>query len=165
MSFQIDMRVLELLASRLCHDIVGPVGAVSNGMEMLEDDEFGMADEAMKLASVSARLAELAEEHGMPIPETFRPKTLEAAKALSRSLRYPVLLKPRKGVSGHGIQGCRDHRFHLLKVLKHLLALLLIWHGIRPQPETGYRRPKIVGNRRQHLGSILDEGPEPLRAR
>lgn len=57
MAFMIDMRVLELLASRLCHDIVGPVGAVNNGMEMLEDDEFDMAEEAMKLASVSARQA------------------------------------------------------------------------------------------------------------
>ena len=57
MEFQIDMRVLELLASRLCHDIVGPVGAVNNGMEMLEDDEFGMADDAVALCSKSARQA------------------------------------------------------------------------------------------------------------
>ncbi len=57
MEFQLDMRVLELLASRLCHDIVGPVGAVNNGMEMLEDDEFGMAEDALKLVSKSARQA------------------------------------------------------------------------------------------------------------
>ena len=35
MAFQIDMRVAELLASRLCHDLVGPIGAVNNGMELM----------------------------------------------------------------------------------------------------------------------------------
>lgn len=50
----IDMRVTELLASRLCHDLVGPVGAVRNGMELLEDDEFDMAADALALASKSA---------------------------------------------------------------------------------------------------------------
>ena len=38
MAFLIDMRVAELLASRLCHDLVGPIGAVNNGMELLEDE-------------------------------------------------------------------------------------------------------------------------------
>jgi len=51
-----DIRVFELLASRLCHDLVGPVGAVNNGMELLEeDDEAGMVDEAVGLVRVSAR--------------------------------------------------------------------------------------------------------------
>lgn len=54
---QIDLRIAELLASRLCHDLVGPIGAVNNGMELLADDEFGMADDAMQLASSSARRA------------------------------------------------------------------------------------------------------------
>jgi histidine phosphotransferase ChpT len=54
----IDIRVLELLASRLCHDLVGPVGAVNNGLELLEeDDEMGLADEAVGLVRVSARQA------------------------------------------------------------------------------------------------------------
>ena len=54
---QIDLRIAELLASRLCHDLVGPIGAVNNGMELLVDDEFGMADDALQLASTSARRA------------------------------------------------------------------------------------------------------------
>jgi len=57
MELSIDMRVAELLASRLCHDIVGPIGAVCNGLELLEDDEFGMAEDATKLANNSARQA------------------------------------------------------------------------------------------------------------
>ena len=57
MDVQIDLRVAELLASRLCHDLVGPIGAVNNGMELIEDEEPGMIDEALKLASNSAQQA------------------------------------------------------------------------------------------------------------
>jgi histidine phosphotransferase ChpT len=57
MSFMIDMRVAELLASRLCHDLVGPIGAVNNGMELLEDEDLGMSDDAIQLSANSARQA------------------------------------------------------------------------------------------------------------
>ena len=32
-----DSVVLELLASRICHDLISPVGAVHNGVEFLEE--------------------------------------------------------------------------------------------------------------------------------
>ncbi len=54
MDLQIDLRVLELLTSRLCHDLVGPIGAVSTGMELLSDGGLDMADEALKLTQNSA---------------------------------------------------------------------------------------------------------------
>ena len=54
---KIDMRVTELLASRLCHDLVGPIGAVNNGMELMADEGLGMADDALDLASRSAAQA------------------------------------------------------------------------------------------------------------
>ncbi|MHA1190655.1 MAG: histidine phosphotransferase family protein, partial [Alphaproteobacteria bacterium] len=57
MDIQIDMRVAELLASRLCHDLVGPIGAVNNGMELLEDEDLGMSDDAIQLSASSARQA------------------------------------------------------------------------------------------------------------
>jgi len=57
MDVQIDLRVTELLASRLCHDLVGPVGAVNNGLELLADEIDDMGPEALKLASDSAARA------------------------------------------------------------------------------------------------------------
>lgn len=33
----LDIRVVELLASRLCHDLVSPVGAIRNGLELIEE--------------------------------------------------------------------------------------------------------------------------------
>ncbi len=53
----LDLRLAELLASRLCHDLVGPVGAVNNGMELLAEDDLLMGDDAVKLASASAQQA------------------------------------------------------------------------------------------------------------
>ncbi len=57
MDVQIDLRVAELLASRLCHDLVGPIGAVNNGMELIEDEDPSMIDEALKLTATSAQQA------------------------------------------------------------------------------------------------------------
>ena len=44
-----------LLCSRLCHDIISPVGAISNGLELL--DEGGADEDAMRLIRASAKNA------------------------------------------------------------------------------------------------------------
>lgn len=58
----IDIRVLELLASRLCHDLVSPVGAIRNGLELIEEmeDEPNPAfmGEAIKLIDHSSGQAD-----------------------------------------------------------------------------------------------------------
>ncbi len=46
---QIDMRVMELLASKLCHDLVSPVSAINNGVELIQDIGGSVVPEAMKL--------------------------------------------------------------------------------------------------------------------
>lgn len=53
---QSELDLASLLASRLCHDIVGPVGAIQNGLELMAEDE-SMADMAMDLIKKSARQA------------------------------------------------------------------------------------------------------------
>ena len=51
---QIDIRVLELLSSKICHDLVSPVSAINNGVELIEDIGGSVVDEAMKLIGNSA---------------------------------------------------------------------------------------------------------------
>lgn len=52
----LGIRAVELLCSRLCHDLVGPIGAVNNGVELL--DEGGDAGgEALDLIADSAETA------------------------------------------------------------------------------------------------------------
>ena len=54
MKTDLDMRVVELLCSRLCHELVSPVGAINNGVELIEEMGAEMADEAIGLIAHSA---------------------------------------------------------------------------------------------------------------
>lgn len=49
-----ELKLAELLCTRLCHDLTGPIGAVNNGAEFLEDEGFDMQHEAMELILNSA---------------------------------------------------------------------------------------------------------------
>lgn len=50
-------QLAEMLSTRLCHDLTGPIGAVRNGAEFLEDEESGMQGEALQLVASSAQEA------------------------------------------------------------------------------------------------------------
>src|SRR5271154_1871461 len=50
-----DIEFAALMVSRVCHDLVGPLGAVVNGLEVLEDErDAGMRADALKLVTSSA---------------------------------------------------------------------------------------------------------------
>ena len=57
MGVKVDLRVLELLASRICHDLISPIGAIGNGLELLEDAGDDMSDDALKLSVNCVRRA------------------------------------------------------------------------------------------------------------
>lgn len=50
---QVDLKVVQLLCSRLCHDLIGPAGAVHNGMELFEEMGADGGDDALKMVSAS----------------------------------------------------------------------------------------------------------------
>jgi histidine phosphotransferase ChpT len=50
-----DRRVTELLAGRLCHELIGPIAAVANGVELLFDEGPDLGQEALTLVAESAR--------------------------------------------------------------------------------------------------------------
>jgi histidine phosphotransferase ChpT len=52
-------RVLELIASRICHDLVSPVGAVNNGVELMQELGDDAGHEAVKLIADSAQQASI----------------------------------------------------------------------------------------------------------
>lgn len=53
-----DLDLAALLCSRVCHDVISPVGAIANGLEVLEDeDDEEMKKMAMELVRRSARQA------------------------------------------------------------------------------------------------------------
>jgi histidine phosphotransferase ChpT len=57
MGGMVEFRVLELLNARLCHELVSPVGAINNGVELLDEDDPDFVREAVQLIGQSARKA------------------------------------------------------------------------------------------------------------
>ncbi len=55
----LNAHIMEILSSRICHDLISPVGAISNGVELIE--EFGIedGDEAIELIASSATKASI----------------------------------------------------------------------------------------------------------
>lgn len=49
-----DLKLAEMLASRLCHDLVNPLGAVANGVELLAEFCDTMQKDALDLVAASA---------------------------------------------------------------------------------------------------------------
>jgi len=54
---QLEFRVFELLASRLCHDLISPVGAINNGVELMGEKDADFAKDAAALIAQSAKRA------------------------------------------------------------------------------------------------------------
>lgn len=54
MSDSIDMGTLEMLASKICHDLISPIGAVNNGIEFLTEMGPDAGEEVTDLIAFSA---------------------------------------------------------------------------------------------------------------
>lgn len=57
MGRQVDLRILELLAARLCHELISPIGAIANGVELLGEDDPDFVRDATVLIAQSAKKA------------------------------------------------------------------------------------------------------------
>lgn len=57
MGQQIDTAFLEILASKVCHDLISPIGAIANGIEFMEEMGPDAMDDAIDLLKFSATQA------------------------------------------------------------------------------------------------------------
>jgi len=57
MGIKVDLAIVELVCSRLCHDMVGPVGAATNGIELLREVSGGQNGDIIDMTDDSARTA------------------------------------------------------------------------------------------------------------
>jgi histidine phosphotransferase ChpT len=57
MSAKIDAGMLELLSSKICHDLISPIGAVNNGLELFNELGPSAGPEATELIAYSAAQA------------------------------------------------------------------------------------------------------------
>jgi len=58
----LDLKVVQLLSSRLCHDLVGPAGAIQNGIELVKEVGCDEGEGALEIVGASSNqlLARLA---------------------------------------------------------------------------------------------------------
>jgi len=54
---QIDIRILEILTSKVCHDLISPIGAVNNGVEFMQEMGVEEAGDGLDLIAFSAQQA------------------------------------------------------------------------------------------------------------
>ena len=90
-----DLRLAQLLCSRLCHDLVGPAGAVNAGLELAEEGE--MDGDALELvtssaAEVTRRLAFFRIAFGAAGGKASAVGTLSAAAMRAASLKVSTIL-------------------------------------------------------------------------
>lgn len=52
-----QLKLAELLCTRLCHDLTGPIGAIANGTEFLSEETGKMQEQAIELIGSSAAQA------------------------------------------------------------------------------------------------------------
>ena len=52
-----NLRVMELLSSKICHDLISPVNAINNGLEFLDPAEIDLFQTSLKLVQSSAQQA------------------------------------------------------------------------------------------------------------
>ncbi|WP_417628021.1 histidine phosphotransferase family protein [Pararhodobacter aggregans] len=84
-----------LVGSRLCHDLVSPLGAIGNGVELLKmlhegSDELALIEQAVAAAQARVRLYRLAFGAAHPGQEAKAEDLAEALQALSLNGRLTV---------------------------------------------------------------------------
>ena len=57
MSNKIQLRVAELMCSRLCHDLISHIRAINNGVELMNENDEGIIDSSIELLGTSAKQA------------------------------------------------------------------------------------------------------------
>jgi len=57
MSTSLEVRLLELLTARICHELAGSISAVVNGVELITEEDPDFAADALRLVGSSARTA------------------------------------------------------------------------------------------------------------
>jgi histidine phosphotransferase ChpT len=118
-----DLRVVHLLHSRVLHDLAGPVGAISNGLELAKESGGALDADAMQLVAMSARdLSERVRFYRVAFG--LAPGAVKTLRE-GRDLLTPAVIGPRNKVVWPEADGPAAWPFgdESLKLLLNLIAL------------------------------------------
>lgn len=166
-----DLDFAALVASKICHDVIGPVGAIANGLEILdEDDDKDSQAYALEVIRNVTKQA------------SARLQYARFAFGAAGSAGSQIALETARSIS-EGLVGDSKHKLNWNGPLGHLpknqakLLLNMVACAITALPRGGtidlqigmdLERPQFVfrcsgrGARRpQHLGELLASQNEP----
>ena len=151
-----DLELAALISSRICHDVISPVGAIANGLEMLgvEQDE-SMREQTMDLIRKSTRQA------------SAKLQFARLAFGAAGSASAEIDLRDAERVARDFVQGGKHILYwqgpavtlpkNKVKLLLNLLAL-----GVVALPRGGMVNVQIKGEGPQVAFRVLAQG-EPAR--
>jgi len=102
----------QVLASRICHDLVSPVGAIANGVDLLREIGGQGAEAEIAMIGQSAeRASAILAFHRLAFGAAGTSKSEIARPALVRTLE-PMIASPRIGFEATGTDGPALPRVH-----------------------------------------------------
>ncbi len=126
------LAMIESLTARICHDLVGPVGAIANGVELLADDPAKPDPEVIQLIASSARSASQRLQYfrtsfgaGNALSTT---RALSDARALALTLNETGKVTVEFPAPDADVEAAAGRQ-----VAKILLNLLLVAHECLPR--------------------------------
>lgn len=137
MAFELDSRVAELLCARLCHDLIGPVAAINNGLELMTDFDDGMQGDAMALVGESAeRAAKLLQFYRVAFGSARAPDGRAIGIGEARDRALDALASDRIAIDWPRPRDADDHGDEKSRLaVKLILNLVLL--GTELLPGTG----------------------------
>lgn len=151
------LETIEIFAARICHDLVGPVGAIANGVELLADDGGKADPEVVQLISSSARSASRRLQYfrtafgsGNALSET---RALTDARALAVALLEDGKIRLDWSMPSADIEAAGGR-----KIAKLILNLLLV--ASESLPRGGTIRVSFTADPAALRAEILAEGQQ-----
>ena len=154
-------RFVEYLLDYLaCHpqDCMIPVKEESLDVIMIYREEFERltrlpfpSTEVFQICRDKNKTMGLAKQLGIPHPKTVMPNRLDQVEDLAKSLRFPVVIKPRMSCSGLGISHVKDDA--------QLYEAYCKVHEQYPFPMI---QEEIPAGEKYDVACLLDENSRPL---
>jgi histidine phosphotransferase ChpT len=151
-----DLELAALISSRICHDVINPVGAIANGLEMLdEEQDQGMREQAMALIRKSAYQASAKLQFARLAFGAAGSAGAEIDLRDAERVARDFVQGPKHTLSWEGPPATLPK--NKVKLLLNLVAL-----AVAALPRGGSVSVKVMGEAPQARFSVLAKG-EPAR--